>query len=141
MSHEINLLQSQAIKYIQQFRRTLRQPDKTLAIFPPSIQNDAPRPAERLYLARIDPFQVFEDGYKDQGCTLADIYKRHIHIPYRKTPPQRLDILHIGTKWGFVDEGALGSDSRGVHVFISSSEIMGEGACIVAILYHRTNYS
>src|SRR5579859_5036486 len=36
-------------------------------------------------------------------------------------------------KCGFVDEEALGSDGRGIHVFISSREIMGKGACIVLI--------
>src|SRR5579872_6365230 len=115
MSHQINLLQPQAILYVQQFRRALCQPYKTLAVFSPSIQNDAPRAAELLDLARIDPFQVFKDGDKDQRLALATINERHIDISYRKTPPQRFDVLHIGMKCGFIDVGALGCNSWGVH--------------------------
>src|ERR1700680_4072253 len=114
MPHEVDLLQPQTIKHTQQFSGAFGQPDETRAIFLASIHNDAPRPAERFYLARIYPFQVFEDGYEDQGFALADIDKRHIDVPSGNTLPERFDILHIGMKSGFVNSGT-GGDSRGVH--------------------------
>src|SRR6266851_5528863 len=113
MSHKINLLQPQAIEYAQQFPRAFRRPDKTRTIFLPSIHNDAPRLAESSYLARIHPLEVFEDRHKHQRLALANINERHINISYRKTPPQRLDILYVGVKYSFINQGTTGS--RGLH--------------------------
>src|SRR5579859_1183800 len=85
MPDEIDLLQFQTIEYAQQFPGAFGQPDETRAIFLASIHDDSPRPAERLNLARVDPFEMFEDGYEDQGFSLADIDERHIDVPYGKT--------------------------------------------------------
>src|ERR1700676_975046 len=115
MSHKIDLLQSQTIKHAQQFRRAFRQPDESRAIFLASIHDDAPRLAERLNLARVDPFQVFEDGYEDQRFAFADIDEWHIDVPYGNTLPERFDILHIGMKCGFVKLGTGASGDRGAH--------------------------
>src|SRR6266849_6154059 len=113
MPHKINLLQPQAIEHAQQFPRAFRQPHKTRTIFLPSIHNDTPRLAESSNLARIHPLQVFEYWHKDQRLALTSINERHINISHRKTPPQRLDILYVGMKCSFINQGTTGS--RGLH--------------------------
>ena len=74
-----------------------------------AIQNDTIVLAQCANLARVNEFEMFQDGYKDDRFALSYIDDRHIKIADFMTLPERFNVVHICMKGCVINEGWINS--------------------------------
>src|SRR6266852_1585373 len=76
--HKIDRIQAETIQHLAQFFGSLNQSNGLRAGLMAAVHDDTPCLAERTYLACIDKFEMFKNGYKNQGSPVSDVYERHV---------------------------------------------------------------
>src|SRR5579863_5456167 len=89
MTEKIDTFQSQGVEHLQQFFRTFDETNWLGVCFVSPIHDDTACLAECAYLAGVDEFEVFEDGYEDEGVAFvtAEVDQGHSELTYCYGPP------------------------------------------------------